>query len=119
MVLVRLDQVQVAAPPDCESAARRFYGDLLGLTELEKPAALHGQGGLWFQIGQLQLHVGVEVDFRPARKAHPAFVVDNLDELAGQLAAAGATIKWDDAISGVRRFFSADLFGNRLEFIAG
>src|SRR4051812_50082480 len=77
MPIVGIDHVQVAAPPGCESDARRFYGGLLGLEELEKPAPLAGRGGVWFALGDAgqQLHVGVEQDFAPARKAHPALVV--------------------------------------------
>jgi catechol 2,3-dioxygenase-like lactoylglutathione lyase family enzyme len=72
---MRLDHVQVAAPPGCEAEARRFYGDLLGLVEVAKPEPLRARGGVWFE----QLHVGVEADFTPARKAHPALRADDLD----------------------------------------
>ena len=109
MRITRLDHVQVAAPPGCEDAARHFYGELLGLTEIEKPPELAKRGGVWFE----HLHVGVEDPFTPARKAHPAFVVDDLDELAERL----PDVSWDEAIPGVRRFYSADPFGNRLEFL--
>lgn len=115
-----LHHVQVAAPPGCEAAARRFYGELLGLDELTKPAALAGRGGVWFALGSGQLHIGVEDDFAPARKAHPALRVDSqgLDALARRLGDAGAPVQWDDALDGVRRFFSADPWGNRLELLA-
>jgi catechol 2,3-dioxygenase-like lactoylglutathione lyase family enzyme len=106
--------VQLAAPPGCELAARAFYGDLLGLGELEKPAALRDRGGVWFACGAQQLHIGVEEPFTAARKAHSALVVDNLDRLAVRL---GAVI-WDETIPGVRRFYTDDPFGNRLEFVA-
>jgi catechol 2,3-dioxygenase-like lactoylglutathione lyase family enzyme len=106
---MRLDHVQVAAPPGCEEAARAFYGGLLGLRELEKPDALRARGGVWFE----HLHVGVEDDFRPARKAHPAFLVDDLDELAARI----GDVEWDDAVPGVRRFYASDPFGNRLELV--
>ena len=106
---MRIDHVQVAAPPGCEEAARAFYGGVLGLRELEKPDALRKRGGVWFE----QLHVGVEEDFRPARKAHPALVVDDLDELAARI----GDVVWDDAVPGVRRFYASDPFGNRLEFL--
>jgi catechol 2,3-dioxygenase-like lactoylglutathione lyase family enzyme len=120
VAIVGLDHVQVAAPRGCEAAARRFYGDVLGLTELDKPAALAGRGGAWFALasGQ-QVHVGVEDDFAPARKAHPAFVASDLDALARGLAAAGCSVRWDEALPGVRRFYTADPWGNRLEFMAG
>jgi catechol 2,3-dioxygenase-like lactoylglutathione lyase family enzyme len=109
-----LDHVQVAAPPGCEDAARTFYGDLLGLVEVEKPEPLRGRGGVWFE----QLHIGVEPDFAPARKAHPALRVEDLDGLAERLRAAGAQVQWDDALPGVRRFYTADPWGNRVELLA-
>jgi catechol 2,3-dioxygenase-like lactoylglutathione lyase family enzyme len=108
---VRLDHVQLAAPPGCEEAARRFFGDLIGMREVEKPRSLAARGGVWFE----QLHVGVEQDFRPARKAHPAFVVADLDALAERL----GDVSWDDGLPGVRRFYVSDPWGNRLEFLAG
>ena len=106
---MRLDHVQVAAPAGCEEAARAFYGGVLGLREVEKPAALRARGGVWFE----QLHVGVEDGFVPARKAHPAFAVDDLDALAERI----GDVQWDDAVPGVRRFYAHDPFGNRLEFV--
>jgi catechol 2,3-dioxygenase-like lactoylglutathione lyase family enzyme len=109
---VRLDHVQVAAPPGCEAQARRFYGDLLA--EVEKPEPLRGRGGVWFE----QLHVGVEEDFAPARKAHPALRAEDLDALAERLGAAGAPVQWDEALPGVRRFYTADPWGNRVEVLA-
>jgi catechol 2,3-dioxygenase-like lactoylglutathione lyase family enzyme len=110
-----VDHVQVAAPPGCEPEARAFYGRLLGLEELPKPELLAARGGCWFRAGAQELHVGVEEPFSPARKAHPGLVVDDLDGLAGRLAAEGIAISWDDAIPGTRRFHTADPFGNRLE----
>ena len=112
--------MQVAAPPGCEAAARRFYGDLLGLREVDKPAPLRARGGVWFQVGDQQLHVGVEELFAPARKAHPALRVrpDALEALAGRLEAAGAPVVWDDALDGARRFYSEDPWGNRIELLA-
>jgi ribosomal-protein-serine acetyltransferase len=115
-----LDHVQVAAPTGCEDDARRFYGDLLGLEELEKPEALRGRGGVWFACGAQQLHVGVEADFAPAAKAHPALRVSgaDLDRVATRLTEAGGAVQWDDAIPEVRRFYAADPWGNRVELIA-
>jgi catechol 2,3-dioxygenase-like lactoylglutathione lyase family enzyme len=110
---MRLDHVQVAAPPGCEADARRFYGDLLGLAEVPKPEPLRARGGVWFE----QLHVGVEPDFAPARKAHPALRADDLDAVAERLAAAGAPVQWDESLPGVRRFYTADPWGNRLELL--
>jgi catechol 2,3-dioxygenase-like lactoylglutathione lyase family enzyme len=117
--LLGLDHVQVAAPPDCERDARRFYGELLGLAELEKPEALRARGGAWFACGNQQLHVGVAEQFAPATKAHPALLVRaaSLDALARRLADAGRTVQWDDTIPGTRRFFTADPWGNRIELV--
>lgn len=120
MTIEALDHVQLAAPPGCEAEARRFFGELLGLAEVEKPPSLRGRGGVWFAVGEQQLHVGVEDGFAAARKAHPALRVaaDGLDELAGRLAAAGSEVRWDDAIDGVRRFYCEDPWGNRIELLA-
>jgi catechol 2,3-dioxygenase-like lactoylglutathione lyase family enzyme len=103
----------VTAPPGCEDDAREFYGALLGLVEVEKPEPLRGRGGVWFE----QLHVGVEPDFAPARKAHPALRVDDLDAVAARLSAAGRRVDWDDTLPGVRRFYTADPWGNRVELL--
>ncbi len=122
MTIIGLDHVQLAAPSGCESEARRFYGVLLGLEEVGKPPALAGRGGVWFVLhaGQ-QVHIGVEAEFAPARKAHPGFAVsaDQLDALLGRLRDAGVEVDLDDGLSmpGVRRFHAHDPFGNRLEFI--
>jgi len=115
-MITGIDHVQVAAPPNCEHEARAFYGGLLGLPEGEKPDALKPRGGVWFQVGSQQLHVGVQPDFQPATKAHPAFHTDSLDALAERLVTAGAEITWDDAIPG--RFYTEDPWGNRLELLS-
>lgn len=119
MSIVGIDHVQVAAPVGSEGDARRFYGDLLGLSELEKPEALRGRGGVWFACGAHQLHVGVTEDFSPATKAHPALrvLLANLDLTAERLAVAGSSVQWDDAIPNTRRFYTADPWGNRIELI--
>jgi catechol 2,3-dioxygenase-like lactoylglutathione lyase family enzyme len=114
-MITGIDHVQVAAPPNCEHEARAFYGALLGLEELEKPDALKARGGVWFRAGAQQLHVGVQEDFQPATKAHPAFRVDDLDALAERLVTAGAPVHYDDAIPG--RFYTEDPWGNRLELL--
>ena len=122
MPIVGLDHVQIAAPPGCEGDARRFFGGLLGLEEVAKPAALAARGGAWFALGPggQQLHVGVEDDFKPARKAHPALVVSgSLEVLAERLLEAGCEVRWDDALPGVARFYVDDPWGNRLELLAG
>ena len=119
MSVVGLDQVQVAAPRGCETEARRFYGSLLGLVEVEKPESLRGRGGVWFRCGEQQLHIGVEDGFVPARKAHPAIrvVAGELDVLAESLQDAGEQVLWDEALTGIRRFYSQDPWGNRIELL--
>jgi catechol 2,3-dioxygenase-like lactoylglutathione lyase family enzyme len=117
-----LDHVQVAAPAGCEAQARRFYGELLGLAEVEKPAGLKRRGGVWFALASgAQLHVGVAEGFTPALKAHPGLRVPGVDalvQLAARLAEAGVAVAWDDELPGVRRFFTADPWDNRLEVLA-
>jgi catechol 2,3-dioxygenase-like lactoylglutathione lyase family enzyme len=117
---IRLDHVQMAAPPGCEVEARRFFGGLLGLQEIEKPEPLRERGGVWFAVGDRQLHIGVDADFTAARKAHPAFRLpfDDLDLIAERLASSGASVEWDSALPGERRFYSQDPWGNRIEFLA-
>jgi catechol 2,3-dioxygenase-like lactoylglutathione lyase family enzyme len=115
MAITGIDHVQVAAPAGCEEDARTFYGGLLALEELPKPAALAARGGCWFRAGSQELHVGVDERFAPARKAHPGLVADDLDALADRLREAGHDVAFDDAIPGAKRFHVADPFGNRLE----
>jgi catechol 2,3-dioxygenase-like lactoylglutathione lyase family enzyme len=117
-VLEAIDHVQLAAPPGCEDEARRFFGELLGLEELEKPEALRGRGGAWFRVGAQQLHVGVEDGFTPARKAHPAFSVRRYDELLARLRSAAVDLVEDEALPGVRRCYVFDPWGNRIELLA-
>jgi catechol 2,3-dioxygenase-like lactoylglutathione lyase family enzyme len=120
MSVVGLDHVQVAAPAGCEDAARRYYGDLLGLAEVEKPGPLRARGGAWFQLGDQQLHIGVEEDFEPALKAHPAIRISDrpsLDALAERLSAAGFPVAWDEALADAGRFYSEDPWGNRIELL--
>lgn len=115
---MRLHHVQVSCPPGGEDAARRFYADVLGLREIPKPPLLASRGGTWFAAEDFELHVGVEEPFAPARKAHPAFAVDDVDAYAERVAAAGLPVQWDDAVPGVRRFHTADGNGNRVEIQA-
>jgi catechol 2,3-dioxygenase-like lactoylglutathione lyase family enzyme len=117
-VLDAIDHVQIAAPAGCEAEARRFFGELLGLEELEKPEPLRSRGGLWFRVGTQQLHVGVDQDFAPARKAHPAFAVSRYDELVARLRSAGAQVADDASIPGVRRCYVTDPWENRIELVA-
>jgi catechol 2,3-dioxygenase-like lactoylglutathione lyase family enzyme len=117
---IELDHVQIAAPEGCEAAARRFFGELVGLAEIEKPEPLRARGGAWFALGDRRLHVGVAPEFAPARKAHVALRLGaaELDALAARLEEARAPIIWDDALLGERRFYSEDPWGNRIEFLA-
>lgn len=112
-----LHHIQLAIPAGQEEACRRFWAETLGLTELTKPVGLAGRGGCWFGGGGLEVHLGVEADFSPARKAHPGIVVTGLAELAAALEASGAPVTWDTELDGHDRFYSADPFGNRLEFL--
>jgi catechol 2,3-dioxygenase-like lactoylglutathione lyase family enzyme len=117
-----IDHVQLAAPPGCEADARRFFVELLGLTEVPKPPAMAVRGGVWFQCGAQQIHIGVEKDFRAAKKSHPALrLVDEagLDALRARLTSAGVAVRDDDEIQETARFFAEDPWGNRLEFVAG
>jgi catechol 2,3-dioxygenase-like lactoylglutathione lyase family enzyme len=116
-VITGLDHVQVVAPPGCEAEARGFYGRLLGLTEIEKPEPLAGRGGVWFECGAQQFHIGVVRDFTPATMAHPALATGDLDALAERLTAAGVPVHWNEEIPGVARFFTEDPWGNRLELV--
>lgn len=111
------DHIQLAIPAFEEVKARAFYGELLGLREIEKPEALRDRGGCWFQVGTQQLHLGVEADFRPAKKAHPAFRVENYKDLQEKLVKDGFTVTPDNMLKDVERFYTHDPFGNRLEFI--
>jgi catechol 2,3-dioxygenase-like lactoylglutathione lyase family enzyme len=116
-VIRGLDHVQIAAPAGCEAEARRFYGELLGLPEIQKPEQLRSRGGAWFRCGEQQLHVGVVERFEPARKAHPAFAVSAYDELRTRLRAAQVDLEDDDSIPGIRRSYVNDPWGNRLELV--
>ena len=112
-----LDHLQLAVPPGGEERARAFYHGVLGMREEKKPPVLAERGGCWFRAGSAILHLGVEDPFTPQRKAHPAFCVGDLDQLARKLTAQGISVLWDHALPERRRFYVADPFGNRLEFI--
>jgi orotate phosphoribosyltransferase len=118
--IVGLDHVQLAAPSGSEDEARRFFGGLLGLSEIEKPPLLRERGGVWFSLGSQQVHVGVQDPFSPARKAHPALRVTpgRLDELAAALSSSGAPVSWDEALPEYRRFYTEDPWGNRIELLS-
>jgi catechol 2,3-dioxygenase-like lactoylglutathione lyase family enzyme len=115
--VVALDHLQLAMPRGREAEARAFYGDILGLRELTKPANLAVRGGVWFQLGTQQLHLGVEGDFRPAKKAHPAFLVRDLAGLRARLTQSGFAPYEDEPLDGYERCYVADPFGNRLELM--
>jgi catechol 2,3-dioxygenase-like lactoylglutathione lyase family enzyme len=116
-VFDRLHHVQLAMPQGKEATARSFYAGVLGMTEIDKPPVLAARGGAWFREGGIELHLGVETDFRPARKAHPGVLVSDLDTLVARLDATGETVAWDSELPGFRRIYVHDPFGNRLEFL--
>jgi catechol 2,3-dioxygenase-like lactoylglutathione lyase family enzyme len=118
MEILAIDHVQIAMPAGEEEQARAFYVKLLGFTEIPKPAELARRGGVWFKSGEVQLHLGVETDFRPARKAHPAFLVDDLEAMLEKVQLAG--YEWDEsqpALAGYKRVHIYDPFGNRIELM--
>jgi catechol 2,3-dioxygenase-like lactoylglutathione lyase family enzyme len=117
MPVQRLDHVQLAMPAGGEDQARGFYRDLLGIPEIAKPADLAGRGGCWFERGELKVHLGVEADFRPARKAHPGFIVSDLATLVARLRSAGCPLKHDKSLPDAYRVFVDDPFGNRIELM--
>ncbi len=117
MPLTSLDHVQLAMPPGREAEAGAFYEGLLGLPEAAKPPNLAKRGGCWFERGGVKVHLGAEADFRPARKAHPAFRVEGLAALAAALAAAGHPVRTDEPLEGFERVYVDDPFGNRVELL--
>lgn len=116
-MLVGLDHIQIAMPVGGEELARRFYGEILGLAEVVKPPPLAVRGGCWFVGPGIQIHMGAEASFVPARKAHPAFLVADLAACQRALTAAGVAVRPDSEVPNVRRFYADDPFGNRIEFI--
>jgi catechol 2,3-dioxygenase-like lactoylglutathione lyase family enzyme len=115
--MASVHHVQVAMPVGGEDRARWFYGEVLGLREIEKPDSLRGRGGVWFWSGNLQVHLGVEADFMPARKAHVAYAVEGIDVVRDRFVDADMEVTEDDALPGVARFYTADPFGNRVEIL--
>ncbi|MEV7196820.1 VOC family protein [Streptomyces sp. NPDC093510] len=116
-MLTAIDHVQMAAPSGSEPQLREFYCGVLGMREAPKPPVLAVRGGCWFEAGGVRLHLGIEEDFRPARKAHPGLRVRGISAFAERLAARGVTVTWDEGLPGHRRFYSRDPVGNRLEFL--
>jgi catechol 2,3-dioxygenase-like lactoylglutathione lyase family enzyme len=116
MSILGIEHVQLAMPAGREAEAREFYCRLLGMAEVRKPPALAQRGGAWFESGSAKIHLGVETDFRPARKAHPALLVSDLRGLVDRLRAAGVAVV-DDPIEGYLHVYVDDPFGNRLELM--
>ncbi|MEC1734414.1 VOC family protein [Bacillus mojavensis] len=112
-----IDHIQLAAPKGCETAARQFYGGILGFQEIEKPDELKARGGVWFTFGNRQLHIGIEEPFVPAKKAHLAFEVLNIEGLKEHVKLNGIAIVEDNKLPGADRFYISDPFGNRLEML--
>jgi catechol 2,3-dioxygenase-like lactoylglutathione lyase family enzyme len=112
-----LHHVQLAAPAGSEQVLRAFYVEALGMTEIDKPPALAARGGAWFRSGSVELHLGIEPDFRPARKAHPGLVVTDLAGLVDRLHSHGVPVLWDDNLPEFRRCYVSDPHGNRLELL--
>lgn len=112
-----IDHVQLAMPPDEEQKARSFYAGILGMAEIQKPPELAKRGGVWFASANVQIHLGIEQDFRPAKKAHPALRSDRYDELMAHLQAQRVKVVPDQSIPGIRRSYIADCFGNRIEIM--
>ena len=117
MRIVRVDHVQLAMPPGGEALARVFFSDILGIPEVPKPLELAQRGGCWFERGALKIHLGVEADFRPARKAHPALEVEDLPQLIRALKEHGRAVKEDEPLEGFYRVYVDDPFGNRIELL--
>ena len=118
MAIVGLDHLQISMPIGGEDQAVSFYAGLLGLTQVPKPAPLNARGGCWFEEGAVHLHLGGEEDFCPAKKAHPALVVSDLEELKTKLDNAGHEVRPGAIVNGVSQWFTDDPFGNRIELIA-
>jgi catechol 2,3-dioxygenase-like lactoylglutathione lyase family enzyme len=117
MPVVRLDHVQLAMPAGREAEAIAFYEGILGITRVPKPDHLATRGGCWFEDGDLKVHLGVDADFRPATKAHPAFIVDDVRTIAGAVTAAGFAVTDDEPLDRYDRVYVTDPFGNRIELM--
>jgi catechol 2,3-dioxygenase-like lactoylglutathione lyase family enzyme len=115
--VIGVDHVQLAMPAAAEEAAVAFYAGVLGLRRVEKPAHLRARGGCWFEGGTARVHLGVEADFRPARKAHPGLLVDDLAGLTAACEAGGVAVTRDEPLDGYDRVYVDDPFGNRLELM--
>lgn len=114
---MKIDHIQLAIPENSEPICRSFWINILGFEELEKPEVLHNRGGAWFRYGNVEVHLGVEKNFHPAKKAHPAFAVTDIEAVAKALKTSNHKVLWDTTIANRRRFFTADPVGNRIEFL--
>ncbi|MFJ7513315.1 VOC family protein [Peribacillus simplex] len=112
-----IDHIQLAAPKGSEDIARKFFKNILGFEEVEKPEELKKRGGVWFEFGNYQIHIGIEEPFYPAKKAHPAFEIENIEELKKHLITNGIDVIADDKLPGAKRFYISDPFGNRMELL--
>src|SRR5262245_26006970 len=117
MKVFAIDHVQLAMPPGEEERARNFYEGILGIEEKPKPEHLAKRGGLWFEDGSVKIHLGVEPEFRPARKAHPALLVAGLNEIIDRCQKAGIAVISDEPLAGYNRIYVHDPFGNRIELM--
>ena len=117
MHIVGMDHVLLAMPAGREDDARAFYDQLLGIPEVAKPPQLAARGGCWFESRSVKVHLGVEENFAPAKKAHPAFIVQDLATLSRRLEAAGYELKVDQPLEGFQRRYVSDPFGNRIELM--
>ena len=117
MSILGLDHVQVAIPPGAQPEGRAFYAGVLGLEEIPRPESLRSTGAVWFRVGSGELHLGIQPEFHPARKAHPAILVSDADEVAARCEEGGYAVEWDGRYPGVRRFYVSDPFGNRVEIM--
>ena len=115
--MLRIDHIQLAMPSGRETEAAAFYEGILGIPQVPKPAHLAVRGGCWFESGQTKIHLGVESEFRPAKKAHPALIVDDLRGLVNALELNGHEVVDDEPLEGYSRVYAADPFGNRIEFM--
>lgn len=112
-----IDHIQLAAPKGSEETARKFFKNILGFDEVEKPEELKKRGGVWFEFGNYQIHIGIEEPFYPAKKAHPAFEIENIEELKKHLVTNGIDVIEDDKLPRAKRFYISDPFGNRMELL--
>jgi catechol 2,3-dioxygenase-like lactoylglutathione lyase family enzyme len=117
MKVYAIDHIQLAIPPNSEDLARVFYGEILGLTEQPKPEHLVKNGGVWFERDDLKLHLGVDLSFRPAQKAHPGLLVEDLDELIDRCKRSGYRVVGGEGVEHYRQVYVTDPFGNRIELM--